>query len=47
MLDPTFQKADAEGTCKGICKTFGVKYTPPENEKKKKKMTIKIMKVMK
>ena len=37
MLDPTFQKADAEGTCKGICKTFGVKYIPPENEKKEEK----------
>ena len=37
MLDPTFQKADAEGTCKGICKTFGVKYIPPKNEKKEEK----------
>lgn len=26
MLDPAFQKADAEATCKGICKTFGVTY---------------------
>ena len=33
MLDPKFQKADAEGTCKGICKAFNVKYIPPTNEK--------------
>ena len=26
MLDPKFQKADAEATCKGICKYFGVTY---------------------
>ncbi|MGB8455136.1 MAG: N-acetylmuramoyl-L-alanine amidase [Anaerocolumna sp.] len=26
MLDPAFQKADAEATCKGICKYFGVTY---------------------
>lgn len=29
MLDPKFQKADAEATCKGICKFFGVTYIPP------------------
>ncbi|WP_434799678.1 N-acetylmuramoyl-L-alanine amidase [Terrisporobacter vanillatitrophus] len=37
MLDPKFQKADAEGTCKGICKTFGVKYIEPSNEQKEDK----------
>ncbi len=26
MLDPEFQKADAEATCRGICKYFGVTY---------------------
>ena len=26
MLDPKFQKEDAEATCKGICKYFGVAY---------------------
>lgn len=30
MLDPTFQKNDAEVTCKGICKTFGVTYVKPD-----------------
>lgn len=30
MLDPEFQKADAEATCKGICKTFGVTYVKTE-----------------
>lgn len=29
MLDPAFQRADAEATCKGICKTFGVTYIEP------------------
>ena len=29
MLDPKFQRADAEATCKGICKTFGVNYIEP------------------
>lgn len=33
MLNPKFQKADAEGTCKGICKTFGIEYIPPTNDK--------------
>lgn len=32
MLDPAFQKADAEATCKGICKTFDVTYVNPEEE---------------
>ncbi|MEG1410503.1 N-acetylmuramoyl-L-alanine amidase [Clostridium sp.] len=32
MLDPKFQVADAEATCKGICKTFGVKYIEPQEE---------------
>lgn len=27
MLDPVFQRADAEATCKGICSYFGVTYT--------------------
>ena len=31
MLDPTFQKADGEATCRGICKYFNVKYIE-ENE---------------
>ena len=35
MLDPDFQRADAEGTCKGICKTFGVKYVEPKKEEEK------------
>lgn len=26
MIDPVFQKADAEATCRGICKYFGVTY---------------------
>lgn len=26
MIDPEFQKADAEATCRGICKYFGVTY---------------------
>lgn len=26
MIDPKFQKADAEATCRGICKYFGVTY---------------------
>lgn len=30
MLDPEFQKADAEATCRGICKFFGVTYRPEE-----------------
>lgn len=29
MLDPAFQEADAEATCKGICAYFGVKYIEP------------------
>lgn len=30
MLDPDFQKVDAEATCKGICKYFGVGYKTEE-----------------
>ena len=30
MLDPKFQKEDAEATCRGICKTFNVAYEQPE-----------------
>ncbi|WP_228351228.1 SPOR domain-containing protein [Variimorphobacter saccharofermentans] len=33
MLDPEFQKADAEATCRGICKFFGVTYIAPEEVK--------------
>ena len=33
MLDPEFQKADAEATCRGICKFFGVTYVPEKEEK--------------
>lgn len=32
MLDPVFQKADAEATCKGVCAFFGVKYVPESNK---------------
>lgn len=32
MLDTNFQQADAEATCKGICKTFGVTYVKPNEE---------------
>ena len=32
MLDPEFQKADAEATCKGVCKTFGVTYVKPDED---------------
>ncbi|WP_419749289.1 N-acetylmuramoyl-L-alanine amidase [Terrisporobacter petrolearius] len=39
MLDPKFQKEDAEATCRGICKYFGVAYkkesTPTASNKKK------------
>ena len=39
MLDPKFQKSDAEATCKAICKYFGVAYkeesTPITSNKKK------------
>lgn len=31
MIDPVFQKADAEATCKGICKFFGVTYVEESN----------------
>ena len=30
MLDPDFQKADAEATCRGICKYFEVEYKTEE-----------------
>ena len=42
MLDPEFQKADAEATCRGICKFFGVTYVP---EKKEEKTTSTIYRV--
>lgn len=32
MLDPAFQRADAEATCRGICKTFNVPYVAPNEE---------------
>ncbi len=32
MLDPGFQKADAEATCKGICKYFGMDYIPVKED---------------
>lgn len=32
MLDRKFQIADAEATCKGICKTFDVTYVEPNEE---------------
>ena len=32
MLDTNFQHADAEATCKGICKAFGVTYVKPNEE---------------
>lgn len=31
MLDPVFQKADAEATCRGICKYFDVTYIEESN----------------
>ena len=33
MLDPEFQRADAEATCRGICKYFGVTYKTEETKK--------------
>lgn len=33
MLDPDFIAADAEATCKGVCKYFGVKYIAPGPER--------------
>lgn len=33
MLDPEFQKADAEATCRGVCKFFGVTYVPEKENK--------------
>lgn len=33
MLDPKFQKEDAEATCKGICKYFNVTYKNPSASK--------------
>lgn len=35
MLDPKFQKTDAEATCKGICRYFGVKYVAEKKDSKK------------
>ncbi len=32
MLDPDFQKADAEATCRGICKYFKVTYISEQTE---------------
>lgn len=32
MLDPQFQKDDAEATCRGICKTFDVTYVKPDED---------------
>jgi N-acetylmuramoyl-L-alanine amidase len=32
MLDPEFQKADAEATCRGICKYFGAEYIPEKED---------------
>ena len=32
MLDTNFQQADAEATCKGLCKAFGVTYVKPNEE---------------
>lgn len=32
MLDPGFQKSDAEATCRGICKYFGVTYIPEKED---------------
>jgi len=32
MLDPEFVTADAEGTCKGICNYFGVRYVEPKKD---------------
>ena len=35
MLDPVFQKADAEATCIGICAYFSVTYVPEKKEVEK------------
>lgn len=32
MLNPVFQKTDAEATCKGICKYFDIKYVEEKNK---------------
>lgn len=41
MLDPKIQKADAEATCKGICKFFGVKYIGPNDKEEVTESTSK------
>lgn len=46
MLDPKFQKADGEATCRGICRYFGVKYIE-EKEKEEIKNIPKYIKIIK
>lgn len=42
MLDPKFQKADAEATCRGICKYFDVKYIEEKVTTNKKEIKNKV-----
>lgn len=46
MLDPKFQKADGEATCRGICKYFKVKYVE-ENKVEENKDIPKHIKIIK
>lgn len=42
MLDPKFQKSDAEATCRGICKYFDVKYIEEKVTTNKKEIKSKV-----
>ena len=42
MLNPKFQKADAEATCRGICKYFDVKYIEEKVTTNKKEIKNKV-----
>ena len=46
MLDQKFQKSDAEATCKGICKTFGVNYIEPNDSENLENADAKYVKVI-
>lgn len=43
MLDPKFQKEDAEATCKAICKYFDVKYVEEKVTSNQTKFKIKVL----
>lgn len=43
MLDPKFQKEDAEATCRGICKYFDVKYVEEKVTSNQTKFKIKVL----